>query len=166
MINTLEKIDRFFEKLETGVITSLLFALIGVGLIQIFLRRFTDMAIPDLEISMRWVVVWITFLGASIATRQRKHISVDALGRLFTGSNRHILDILIDLLSLFVVSVIILAAYEFWLSEMAFGDTLMNGIPSWYITLIFPLGYLLIALRLVLQIVFHFSALLTRQGDR
>ena len=155
MKNALQKIDKSLYRVESGFIVTLLLGLVGAGVLQILLRRLTDFAIPDLEISMRWAVVWLTFFGASLATRQSKHVSVDAIGRLFHGLGKIWLNIFIDLFSLFIVVLLAYTSWSFVLEEREFGTTVMNDLPAWIIEIIFPLGFGLIAFRLILKIILN-----------
>ena len=148
----IQKISDIIFKVESFLLTFLLLGLVFAGVLQILLRRLTDFAVPDLEITMRWVVVWLTFIGAGVATRQNKHVSVDALGRLFKGKAKKYLDVFVSLVSLFVVAILARYSWLFVMEEKEFGTTLMNNFPAWLIELVFPLGFGLIALRLFLRI--------------
>ena len=163
MKKILQKIDASLASLESGFIVFFLMALVFAGVLQIILRRLTNFAIPDLEITMRWVVVWLTFIGASLATRDRKHISVDAIGRLFTGNYKKILNLLVDFFSLFIVYLLLSTSWEFVMEEMEYGGTLMNEIPAWAVELVFPIGFGIIALRLIIHIL---NGLLSLKTER
>ena len=152
MKKALQKIDTVLASLESGFIVFFLMALVLAGVLQIILRRLTDFAVPDLEITMRWVVVWLTFIGASLATRERKHVSVDALGRLFKGKSKVLLNLVIDSFSLFIVILLLQTSWEFVMEEMEYGGTLMNEVPAWLVEIVLPFGFAIIALRLLLHI--------------
>ena len=159
----IHKISDSIYKAESLLLTVLLLGLVFAGVIQILLRRMTDFAVPDLEITMRWVVVWLTFIGASVATRQNKHVSVDALGRLFTGKAKIILDLLVAFFSFLIVSLLSYYSWLFVMEEKEFGTTVMNNLPAWLIELVFPLGFGLIAFRLLLRMTEDFINL--REGE-
>lgn len=165
MKDFLKKFDLNLARFESGFIFFFLMFLVIAGVLQILLRRLTDYAIPDLEISMRWIVVWLTFFGASLATRKRKHISIDVLGRLLTGNKKRILDIFINLFSLFIVLLLLITSWNFVKDEMAFGGTLMNNISSWVIEIVFPLGFSLIALRLLINVLTDFLLLISKSEE-
>ena len=160
MKKALQKTDSFLASIESSFIVFFLLALVFAGVIQIVLRRLTDYAVPDLEITMRWVVVWLTFMGASLATRERKHISVDALGRLFKGKSKKFLNLIIDSFSLFIVILLLRASWEFVMDEMEYGGTLMNEVPAWMVESVLPFGFAIISLRLVLHILQEILSLL------
>jgi TRAP-type C4-dicarboxylate transport system permease small subunit len=159
----IHKISDSIYKAESLLLTVLLLGLVFAGVIQILLRRMTAFAVPDLEITMRWVVVWLTFIGASVATRQNKHVSVDALGRLFTGKAKIILDLLVAFFSFLIVSLLSYYSWLFVMEEKEFGTTVMNNLPAWLIELVFPLGFGLIAFRLLLRMAEDFINL--REGE-
>jgi TRAP-type C4-dicarboxylate transport system permease small subunit len=90
-------------------------------------------------------------------TREHKHINVDALGRLFRGKARRWLQLFINCFSLFIVILLMLAARDFVLMEREFATEISHGVPAWIVELILPFGFLLIAIRLVLDSILLFA---------
>jgi len=88
---------------------------------------------------------------------------VDAIGRLFHGMGKIWLNIFIDLFSLFIVILLTYTSWSFVLEEREFGTTVMNDIPAWIIEIIFPLGFGLIAFRLILKIILNLIELRKKQ---
>jgi C4-dicarboxylate transporter DctM subunit len=82
----LSEADRWWAGIEKGLIGVALLVMTGLSFLD-YLRR--EVPVFDFEIqggpTMAVVLmVWVGFLGASLATRQRKHLSVDASERLLS----------------------------------------------------------------------------------
>ncbi len=83
---TLEEADRLWAGIEKAFIGVAMLAMTALSFMD-YLRR--EVSFFDLEVqggpTMAVVLmVWVGFLGASLATRQRKHLSVDASERLLS----------------------------------------------------------------------------------
>ncbi len=81
-----EELDRLLSGLEKSFIVVALLAMTGLTFLD-YLRR--EVSGFDLEIRgganmSVLLMVWVGFLGASLATRQRKHLSVDATDRILS----------------------------------------------------------------------------------
>ena len=81
-----EELDRLLSGLEKAFIVVALLAMTGLTFLD-YLRR--EVSGFDLEIRgganmSVLLMVWVGFLGASLATRQRKHLSVDATDRILS----------------------------------------------------------------------------------
>ncbi|MEC7948208.1 MAG: TRAP transporter small permease subunit, partial [Myxococcota bacterium] len=83
---TLEELDELLAGLEKGVISIALLAMTALSFLD-YLRR----EVPGVDFSIQGganmavvLMVWVGFLGASLATRQRKHLAVDASDRILS----------------------------------------------------------------------------------
>ena len=81
-----KEIDRLLAGLEKAVICVAMLGMVALCFLAYLQRSF-----PDTTLSMQGgpnmatlLMVWIGFLGASLATRQNKHLSVDATSRILT----------------------------------------------------------------------------------
>src|SRR6478752_4357179 len=70
---------RGLHRVEDLLLAGLLGALLLLGVAQIVLRVFFDTGLEWAEPVSRSGVLWLALLGALGATRQRKHIAMDAL---------------------------------------------------------------------------------------
>ena len=85
----LEELDDLLAGLEKAVISVALLAMTGLSFLD-YLRR----EVPGVDYSIQGgasmavvLMVWVGFLGASLATRQRKHLSVDASDRILSSGS-------------------------------------------------------------------------------
>ncbi len=81
-----EEWDRFLAFLEKSLISVALLVMVSLSFMD-YLRR--EVAFVDFEIdgganASVVLMVWVGFLGASLATRQKKHLAVDATDRILS----------------------------------------------------------------------------------
>jgi TRAP-type C4-dicarboxylate transport system permease small subunit len=78
----LKQIDQLLEKIEGHLIVLILNFMISLSFVQILLRNFFDMEILWGDTLLRQWVLWLGFLGASLAVKHEKHISIEVLTNL------------------------------------------------------------------------------------
>ncbi|MEC8382174.1 MAG: TRAP transporter large permease subunit [Myxococcota bacterium] len=81
-----EELDRYLARLEKGLISLFMLVMVGLSFLD-YMRR--ELSFFDFEIdggpNMAVVLmVWVGFLGASLAVRQKKHLAVDATDRILS----------------------------------------------------------------------------------
>jgi TRAP-type C4-dicarboxylate transport system permease small subunit len=96
---------------------------------------------------VRLLVLWVTFLGASLVTGENKHIKIDLLTQVIPASWRAPLDVLLSLSGALVAALMLKASLFYVGTEMSFGGKLFLNLPTWIGQLILPLGFLLICFR-------------------
>lgn len=73
----LRKIDNLIKKVEAVTACVMLVTIVLVGTLQIIFRFLLNSSLVWTEELMRYLFVWLSFITASIAVREHKHISVD-----------------------------------------------------------------------------------------
>ncbi|MBZ0253315.1 MAG: TRAP transporter small permease, partial [Candidatus Methylomirabilis sp.] len=84
----LAKVDDAVGKVERGLVTAALVGMVALVFVQVVLRYVFNTGLPWLEETARYLLIWTGFLGASIATKDRRHIAIDALPRAFNPDSR------------------------------------------------------------------------------
>jgi TRAP-type C4-dicarboxylate transport system permease small subunit len=135
------------NKLEQATLVFLVLIMVGLAFLQIFLRIFFSFGIMWGDVALRHLVLWVGLLGATVATRESKHIHIDILPRLLTGKGRLLLGILLDLVSAFVCLLLAFAGFKFVSDEFMMKTTSFLQIPGWIVTVIFPLAFSVIAIQ-------------------
>jgi TRAP-type C4-dicarboxylate transport system permease small subunit len=141
------------HKMEDLIIAGLLTATMGLALYQIILRDVMGSGIVWGDILIRLMVLWLGMAGAMVATRQRKHISVDLVTRYLSPGWRRAVE---SLTTLFAGAVCLVAFYtslQFVMSERAFGSLAFAQVPYWVCVSILPVAFFIIAVRYFLQFV-------------
>lgn len=139
---------RFVTRVEDAIAAAALAVMTVIPLLEIVLRRTTGVGIPGAGPIVQHLVLWVGFLGAAIAAREGKLLSL-ATGTLVPdGWPRRLTRIIAATIGAAVTVVLVLAAVEFVQSERGTGSSFAAGIPTWTAELVLPVGFALIALRL------------------
>ncbi len=152
----------FEKQFINGLLCLLLVAMILLACLQIGLRTFFSGGLLWADPLLRYLVLWCGMLGAVVATREKKHIGIDVLGYLAPDRIKVWIDLVIDLFSSIVASVLTWAAINFVRNEVLYGGSSLLNIPSWVWNLIFPLAFFLITIHFFLAITKDIRAIVSR----
>lgn len=96
----------------------------------------------------KYLVIWVAFIGASLAVREGAHISVEALTRkLPIVYQKRILIVVNIVVSMFLI-LIIWYGFQFAWSSRIYSDPLVFGISMMYAYLSVPVGFLFVLVQL------------------
>jgi C4-dicarboxylate transporter, DctQ subunit len=156
-VKLLSRISAILFGVERGVLVLLFSAMILLAFAQVVLRNLLSMGLVWADPLLRNGVLWLGFVGASLATREGKHIRIDLLGRYLKPSAAKAVAVVTDLFMLAVCLLLADASRTFVLNEIEFQDTLVTigefAVPTWWSQVILPAGFLLVSLRIVIQMV-------------
>lgn len=153
MRDFLTQLDTVIYQIERVLLVSALIVMALVVFIQVVLRFF-ESGFPWAEELARYLMIWAGFLGASIATRQRRHLKIDILPRFLPdeGNAKATVMRLASLISAgFCVFLVVMGSRfmaNAWTSKIA--STSLK-IPMWIVRLSIPLTLLIMACRFLGQ---------------
>jgi TRAP-type C4-dicarboxylate transport system permease small subunit len=142
-----KRLSRFIGHLEKWVLVLLLFFLAAFAVAQIILRNFFSFGLVWGDDLLRHGVLWISFLGATRATLENKHIRIDLLPRVLPARLSFIADLMCCLTSLVVCLLLLWASWNFVQGERLAGGVAFASIQYWWLELIFPISFALMACR-------------------
>jgi TRAP-type C4-dicarboxylate transport system permease small subunit len=149
----LNKLDKALASAETALLILFLTVMVVMAFLQVVLRNLFSTGILWGDSLLRHLVLWLTFFGASLATRESRHIKIDVLARLVKGKLLHLVTVLTNLTGAVVSGFLAKASLVFVLDERAAGTTAFANVPTWLLLSILVYGFAVIALR------FLFSAI-------
>jgi C4-dicarboxylate transporter DctQ subunit len=153
----LRAIDRVVRTLERSLVVTILSGMVLVAFAQVILRNLFSTGMLWADPMLRHAVLWIGFLGASIATRQERHIAIDLVTRFTTPATSNRIRILTNLVAAIVCAFLARAAWTFVQSEREFGSGSITmgsfDFPLWWLQVIIPIGFSLMAFRFTLRII-------------
>ncbi|HQU72586.1 MAG TPA: TRAP transporter small permease [Calditrichia bacterium] len=164
MNKILDPLDRALAAVENGLIVAIVTLMVGFAFIQIVLRLWQAQFLWG-DIVLRHLVLWVGFIGASLATRDDKHIGINILQRLMKGRWKHLTRALVHIATIVVCLVLVSASYDFVMSEKEFGTVLFDEVPAWMFQIIIPIGFGLIALRLLINTLREIAAIFNPLPD-
>lgn len=143
--------NQWHHRLEDAFLTILAVALVLLAVSQILLRNLFGVALLWGDPVIRHLVLWASFVGAAVATRQRRHLRIDAALRLLPSHARVIVDGFGSLFACAVCGLLCWIAVRFVSDERMFGGVSDTGLPTWVLQLIFPATFLVVSLRFGMQ---------------
>jgi len=152
-----DRFDEILGRVEQYLLAALLGLMILVAFLQIVLRNFFTTGISWGDPLVRYLVLWIGFIGASLAVREGKHINIDVFSQWIPGLGNTLIRFITNLFSAFICGVLTFAAVNFIQNEAQFDAVTALGISTWLIQLIIPIAFGLMTLRFGFQSVRVFS---------
>jgi TRAP-type C4-dicarboxylate transport system permease small subunit len=150
--NYLQRINTLLGKIETGLLCLIVAMMIGLAILEIVLRYGFKTSLLWKHIMLQNLTLWLCFLGAALASAERRHISIDVLSRILPKNILRYSSYIIDVLSLIVISILAYFGFGFLIEEQQSPATLIGSIPLWWAKTIIPIGFVLIGIHLALQI--------------
>jgi TRAP-type C4-dicarboxylate transport system permease small subunit len=146
----LHKINTFVARLESWILVVIVLVMVTLSFTQVILRNVFDQGVLWGDIFLRHLVLWVGFIGASLATKEEKHINIDVFGRLMHGKGKLIVQGFVYFFAVCISWLLTDASWNFVLEEKQYETILFNGIASWYFQIIIPIGFALMTLRFAL----------------
>ena len=161
-MNILKHIDRALGRFEGWLIVLFLWVMILISFLQIILRTLYTHAhiqwanyilgqVDWAEPCARLLVLWLTFLGASLVTGENKHIKIDLMSAILPQRWLPYRELVLSLACVIISALLFKASLDYVRVEMSFGGHLFLKLPTWVGQLIIPAGFLLILFRFFLR---------------
>jgi TRAP-type C4-dicarboxylate transport system permease small subunit len=149
--NRWEKTDEAIAKVEQTLIITFLSLMIFVAFLQIVLRNVFSTGLDWGDSFLRNLVLWIGFIGATLATKEGKHINIDIISRWLPSLGRNIVMLITHLFSFSVCCLLTYAALKFIGNEVQMGNRTLLNIPAWIPEMILPTTFVLMTFRFGLR---------------
>ena len=161
--------DRAIQRVEVALCLLALAVMILLAFAQVFLRQLGGVELGPLEVPQavawfdvvaRQLVIWVGVLGASLATAEGRHISIEAVPKLLGDAGKRRLDALVSAAALsvtgilFALSLIYLLKVQLPKSDvhLFIVDALDLRVPRWPFLVVVPAGLGLMCWRFGLRI--------------
>jgi TRAP-type C4-dicarboxylate transport system permease small subunit len=159
VINT---IDNALARLEGWLIIVFLWVMVILTFVQVGLRTLYTHArlewanqwmahLDWSETLVRLLVLWLAFLGASLLTRENKHIKIDLFAAVLPKRWLPLRELLLSSTAVVISAVMFKVCIGYVALEKTYEGTLFLGIPGWICQLIMPLGFGIILFRFLLR---------------
>lgn len=166
-MKTIEKLNSWIERAETFVLVLVLGIMVIFAFLQVVLRNIFNEGILWGDIFLRHLVLWVGFIGASLATREQKHINIDLFSRFLSEKGKLIVRLFTNLFSVFICYLLADAGWRFVQDEQMMGTEIFSDIPAWYFQTIIPIGFFLMSFRFLTLAIGNFVDVFRKQkgGD-
>ena len=133
---------------ENGILAAAIGAMAVLPLAEILLRAMFGTGISGAASLTQHLVLITGMLGAAIAVRERRLLSLSTLNVLLTGRNASLARVFSNSVAVVVSALLTVASFDFVLAERAGGNVIAYGIPVWFAQAVLPAAFAVITLRL------------------
>ncbi|NOZ02888.1 MAG: TRAP transporter small permease subunit [Deltaproteobacteria bacterium] len=158
MTRLIRAVDSAVARVETAALVTILAVMAFLAVVQVTLKLF-GAGIPWLEMFVRYLVVWVGFLGGAVASFQARHITIDVVSRFVKGRVRRVFGVVVNLVSAILVAVLIVVSLYY--IQRKIGDrSIAFAIPraggnieflEWWFATIIPVGFGLMGWHFMVQ---------------
>ena len=144
LLASAENAGRQIENAALAIILSGMILLAGA---QILLRNFIGTGFPWADEALRLMVLWVAMLGAVVASREDRHISIDVLSRVLPEGFRRWSTALVHAFTAIVSLTLAWYSWVFVEGSWNYQERLLHNLPAWLFQSILPIAFLLIGYR-------------------
>ncbi len=152
MRRALHWLDKGLYQTISAVVIALLLGMVFLSFAQVVLRNVAATGFPWADVVLRHMVLAVGMFGAVLAARQGRQISIDLLSRIAGKRITRVLSWIGGLFTIAISLIMARAAWVFVAAERSFESELFSGLPAWYFQVVIPLGFGLLALQSVLNL--------------
>jgi len=146
-----ERLDEAIGRLEKTLMVLFLGLMITAAFAQIALRNFLGVGLPWSEPLVRYLVLWVGFIGASLAAREGRHITIEVVKLRSSAAGRRYLAVLSQLCAAGVCAAMAWAAAKFVYDDAQIGNLTFLDLPTWILEIIIPATFAIMSLRFLLR---------------
>ncbi|NLD36532.1 MAG: TRAP transporter small permease subunit [Desulfatiglans sp.] len=159
----IKDIYQVIEYLERGLIILSFSLMIIFSFLNVILRAlYTKLGFEPANLvlnNMGWsepfsrmMLLWITFLGASMLTTENRHIKIDIFGQFMSPFLISLREVITSIACITICFFMVHSSVGYIRMEIVHGTGIILGIKAWVWYLIIPAGFLLILLRFALNL--------------
>jgi len=163
----LSSLERFGRLSENAALVILLGSMVLLGVGQIVLRELFETGIFWADELIKLIVLWLAMVGSIAATRDNRHIRIDALSHLLPDNAVTAVRLLVDVFAAVVCAVIAWQAWRYLQLEIEYEVTVLIDTPAWLAHIVLPLAFALVSYRFAIDVLkeLHVMTTGTAAGD-
>ena len=149
----LSSLSNGLARIEAVALALSMIVMLGVAFFQVVMRNIYGIGYVWADILVRTLVLWVGLLGATVATHEGRHLTIEVLTKFLPPQMTRIVRVVVRCFTFTVCLFITHAAYNYiqLQKETAVGFGLF-GMPPWISEIIVPIAFVLIS--------FHFFVLI------
>lgn len=145
------RMDAILARAEQALLVFCLALMMVTAFAQIAIRNLLGIGLTWSEPLVRYLVLWVGFLGAALAVREGRHITIEVASLWSSARNNRALKTVSQLGSAAVCAVLAYAAARFVRDEAQIGGETFLALPVWVPELIVPFTFAVMAMRFLLR---------------
>jgi TRAP-type C4-dicarboxylate transport system permease small subunit len=139
------------HRFEDALLILLLIGMVLLASSQILMRNLFDGGFLWIDPLLRLLVLWTGLVGATVASRDNRHIRIDLLSRILPKKVHLVIQFMVGLFTAFVCGVIAWHGARWVRLDYEDGLLGFHGLPAWLLEIIIPIAFGLIALRYLIH---------------
>ena len=144
-----ERILSGLRRLEDATLVAIFAGIVVLPIVEALGRPIRGFNIPGASAYMHHLVLWLSFLGGLVVTRERKHLRLSTAEAIPEGRWRDGVRVFAAGVSAAVCVVLAYASWQVVQVNRINAKTLSIGLPEWVSEMVMPVALALIALRFV-----------------
>lgn len=150
----MKKIVKLYDTLEAYVLVLALAFSTLLIFVQVIFRYVLNDSITWSEELARYIFIWMIWLGTSVSMKTKEHIRMDMLMNKVHGKGKYILELVSGIIMLAFCIFLVKYGYDLVMSMMSRGNkSVALRLPMWIVYSSLPFSQLIVALRLIGNIV-------------
>ncbi len=162
-MKVIQALERYIVKVETLFLVTSLLVMVLLAFLQVFLRNIFSSGFLWADTFLRYLVVWVGFIGAAIASSEEKHISIEVLTKFISPKAKNVVSIVTGLAAAIVCYYLFSASNQFLDFGLSPDSLVFESIPLKTIFIIIPYGFLLMMFHFSVRVVSNFHLLFSNQ---
>lgn len=150
-MSTWERLDGLLAKVEQTLLVCFLALMMVTAFAQIAVRNLFGIGLTWSEPLVRYLVLWVGFLGAALAVREGKHITIEVASLWSSARDSRALRAISHTASAVVCALLAYAAARFVRDEAQLGSRTFLDLPDWVPALVVPATFAVMTLRFLLR---------------
>ena len=146
-----ERIDEIIGRIEGALLVLFLSFMIGIAFLQIVLRNAFATGLAWGDPLVRNLVLWVGFIGATLATREGRHINIDVVSQRLSPFGKMVVNVITQFFASSICCLMAYAALKFIKNEAQMRTVTFLEMPAWIPELILPITFGLMAFRFGLR---------------
>ena len=156
-------ISFYLSKIQQWLLVVLLGVMVILSFLQVFLRNAFSFGFLWADPLLRYMVMWVGFLGAALASHEEKHFGIDFLNRHLSPRWRHITKTIVTLFACVITFILTRAAFQFLFEGIDADEKDLFELPKRLYFAIIPFGFGLITFHFLLDVIKHASGIITAE---
>lgn len=144
-------LEQALTRLELGAALLAFVVMLGVSVADIIGRNFFNTTLPDGDLVLRQLVLWVALPGAALAVAAQRHLHLDPANLAVHPRWKKWTAIPFNLAAACVCALLTHAAWAYWLDERQYPST--DAVWLVWLDLIMPFAFGLLAIHFVLRAV-------------
>ena len=149
----LSRFDRAGRFVETTLLVAILAGLMLVAVGQIVLRDVFTFGFIWANELQNLMVLWLAMIATVAASRDNRHIRIDALSRVLPAGAARAARVVVDLFAAAACGIVAWQVYRYLQIEIEYEDVVLVSTPAWAAHAILPIAFALTAYRFVVNAV-------------